>query len=121
MLYKRPAVLEGLQAEQEQRPAFVDLAAFMQWLWRLTVAPQHVCRGVAMQTMKHITALVHPASDAGGAFVTTSSGLRNAFSLLVWVSRSLPAFCHALKMNKTCYRWEVLFSFHRIPLKHNGT
>ena len=80
VLYKRPAVLEGLQAEQEQRPAFIDLAAFMQWLWQLTVAPQNVCRRVAMRTMERMAALVHPASDAGEAFVTTTSGLCNAWS-----------------------------------------
>ena len=63
MLYKRPSVLDDLQVERQDRPGFATLAAFLDWVWPLTVSPSHYCREMAMWILERISSLVYAESD----------------------------------------------------------
>lgn len=54
---KRTHVADGIRKARSDRPGFVDLAAFLEWLWRLAVVPERYCRELCMWLMEKLATL----------------------------------------------------------------
>ena len=54
---RRAHLAESIKKLCSDRQSFVDLAAFLEWLWSLTVVPERYCRQVCMWLMDKLATL----------------------------------------------------------------
>lgn len=54
---KRAHLAENIKKTRSDRQCFVDLAAFLEWLWDMTVVPERYCREVCMWLMDKLATL----------------------------------------------------------------
>ncbi len=54
---RRPHLADSLKTPRTDRQGFVDLAAFLGWLWKLTVVPERYCRDMCMWLMDKLATL----------------------------------------------------------------
>ena len=55
--FKRTHLSDSLRSARTDRQGFVDLAAFLAWLWPLTVVPERFCREMCMWLMEKLATL----------------------------------------------------------------
>ena len=54
---RRPSLADSIRQSRSDRQGFVDLSAFLDWLWRLTVVPERICRDMCMWLMDKLATL----------------------------------------------------------------
>ena len=54
---RRTHLADSLKAARTDRQGFVDLGAFLAWLWKLTVVPERYCRDTCMWLMDKLATL----------------------------------------------------------------
>ena len=54
---RRTHLADSLKTARADRQGFVDLAAFLGWLWKLTVVPERYCRDMCMWLMDKLATL----------------------------------------------------------------
>ncbi|KAL3135934.1 hypothetical protein ABBQ32_006979 [Trebouxia sp. C0010 RCD-2024] len=54
---KRTHVADSIRKARSDRPGFVDLAGFLEWLWPLTAVPERYCRELCMWLMDKLATL----------------------------------------------------------------
>lgn len=54
---RRVRLAESIKQPRVDRQGFVDLAAFLEWLWNLTVIPERYCRQMCMWLMDKLATL----------------------------------------------------------------
>lgn len=54
---RRAQLADSIRKGRTDRQGFVDLGAFLQWLWPMTVAPERYCREMCMWLMDKLAVL----------------------------------------------------------------
>ena len=54
---RRTHLADSLKSARTDRQGFVDLGAFLAWLWKLTVVPERYCRDMCMWLMDKLATL----------------------------------------------------------------
>lgn len=54
---KRAQLAASIKKGRADRQGFVDLAAFLQWLWPMTAVPERYCRSMCMWLMEKLALL----------------------------------------------------------------
>lgn len=68
---RRPHLADSLKTPRTDRQGFVDLAAFLGWLWKLTVVPERYCRDMCMWLMDKLATLqMEDAMQTGHPILT---------------------------------------------------
>lgn len=65
--FRRTHLANSIKQTHDDRQGFVDLAAFLDWLWRLTVVPERYCRDMCMWLLDKLATLqMEDAMQTGG-------------------------------------------------------
>ncbi|DBA87792.1 TPA: hypothetical protein ACH3X1_004789 [Trebouxia sp. C0004] len=68
---RRTNLADSLKTPRTDRQGFVDLAAFLGWLWKLTVVPERYCRDICMWLMDKLATLqMEDAMQTGHLILT---------------------------------------------------
>ena len=83
---RRIRVADSIKKARDDRQGFVDLAAFLDWLWRLTVLSERYCRDMCMWLMDKLATLqMEDAMLSGGHCVPLYGACLVPFlALLPW-------------------------------------